>query len=130
MQPFQANRHYLQTRVSETLGLLYADHFPYRNLPQRAVSGDHRFTIIWQQKELVLARWPAGSGLIGFLPQEARDAGKIAAYDYTGVGKTGLILLQLNIARSGRRLVLTCPVWQDPGQRARCRGCVTTYCGE
>jgi glycine cleavage system T protein len=30
MQPFQSNRTYLQMRVSETLGLLYADHFPYR----------------------------------------------------------------------------------------------------
>ena len=30
MQPFQGNRTYLQKRVSETLGLLYADHFPYR----------------------------------------------------------------------------------------------------
>jgi glycine cleavage system aminomethyltransferase T/glycine/D-amino acid oxidase-like deaminating enzyme len=29
-QPFQKNRRYLQERVSETLGLLYADHFPYR----------------------------------------------------------------------------------------------------
>ncbi len=29
-QPFQKNRHYLRERVSETLGLLYADHFPYR----------------------------------------------------------------------------------------------------
>ncbi len=29
-QPFQANRTYLRARVSETLGLLYADHFPYR----------------------------------------------------------------------------------------------------
>ncbi|SMF24354.1 4-methylaminobutanoate oxidase (formaldehyde-forming) [Tistlia consotensis] len=29
-QPFQANRAYLKERVSETLGLLYADHFPYR----------------------------------------------------------------------------------------------------
>ncbi|MDP3959610.1 MAG: FAD-dependent oxidoreductase [Pseudorhodobacter sp.] len=29
-QPFQRNRHYLKERVSETLGLLYADHFPYR----------------------------------------------------------------------------------------------------
>ena len=29
-QPFQRNRRYLQERVSETLGLLYADHFPYR----------------------------------------------------------------------------------------------------
>ena len=30
MQPFQGNRKYLKDRVSETLGLLYADHFPYR----------------------------------------------------------------------------------------------------
>ncbi|MGF1444829.1 MAG: FAD-dependent oxidoreductase, partial [Pikeienuella sp.] len=29
-QPFQVNRRYLRARVSETLGLLYADHFPYR----------------------------------------------------------------------------------------------------
>ena len=29
-QPFQKNKLYLQTRVKETLGLLYADHFPYR----------------------------------------------------------------------------------------------------
>ncbi len=28
--PFQGNRAYLRERVSETLGLLYADHFPYR----------------------------------------------------------------------------------------------------
>jgi len=30
LQPFQSNRRYLASRVSETLGLLYADHFPYR----------------------------------------------------------------------------------------------------
>lgn len=30
MQPFQGNRRYLVDRASETLGLLYADHFPYR----------------------------------------------------------------------------------------------------
>lgn len=29
-QPFQRNRTYLRNRVTETLGLLYADHFPYR----------------------------------------------------------------------------------------------------
>ncbi len=27
-QPFQKNRRYLKERVTETLGLLYADHFP------------------------------------------------------------------------------------------------------
>ena len=30
--PFQRNRRYLKERVSETLGLLYADHFPYRQM--------------------------------------------------------------------------------------------------
>ena len=30
VQPFQRNRTYLKDRVSESLGLLYADHFPYR----------------------------------------------------------------------------------------------------
>lgn len=31
-QPFQKNRRYLRERVTETLGLLYADHFPYRQV--------------------------------------------------------------------------------------------------
>ena len=31
-QPFQRNRAYLQERVSETLGLLYADHYPFRQV--------------------------------------------------------------------------------------------------
>ena len=30
MQPFQGNKTYLAKRSTETLGLLYADHFPYR----------------------------------------------------------------------------------------------------
>ncbi|MBL4629277.1 MAG: FAD-dependent oxidoreductase, partial [Roseicyclus sp.] len=30
MMPFQNNRRYLKERVSETLGLLYGDHYPYR----------------------------------------------------------------------------------------------------
>jgi len=32
MQPFQKSRTYLRNRVTETLGLLYADHFPYRQM--------------------------------------------------------------------------------------------------
>ena len=31
-QPFQANKRYLHDRVSESLGLLFADHFPYRQV--------------------------------------------------------------------------------------------------
>lgn len=32
MQPFQSNKTYLFERSKETLGLLYADHFPYRQM--------------------------------------------------------------------------------------------------
>ena len=32
MQPFQGNKSYLYERSKETLGLLYADHFPYRQM--------------------------------------------------------------------------------------------------
>ena len=32
MQPFQGNKTYLYERSKETLGLLYADHFPYRQM--------------------------------------------------------------------------------------------------
>ncbi|WP_323037416.1 FAD-dependent oxidoreductase [Pararhodobacter sp.] len=31
-QPFQRNKRYLKERVTETLGLLYADHFPFRQV--------------------------------------------------------------------------------------------------
>ncbi len=41
MQPFQNNQRYLVDRASETLGLLYADHFPYR---QKATSRGVRRT--------------------------------------------------------------------------------------
>ncbi|MEQ8306358.1 MAG: FAD-dependent oxidoreductase [Hoeflea sp.] len=47
-QPFQKNRHYLQNRVSETLGLLYADHFPYR---QKATARGVRRSPIHEQLE-------------------------------------------------------------------------------
>ncbi|MEQ8482437.1 MAG: FAD-dependent oxidoreductase [Hoeflea sp.] len=45
-QPFQKNRTYLKHRVSETLGLLYADHFPYR---QKATARGVRRSPIHEQ---------------------------------------------------------------------------------
>ena len=77
-QPFQKNRRYLSERVSETLGLLYADHFPYRQVEsargvrrsplhvhlaaQGAVFGE---TAGWER-----ANWYA-------------DPGQAAVYDYS-----------------------------------------------
>ena len=46
MQPFQGNKHYLFERSKETLGLLYADHFPYR---QKATARGVRRTPFHQQ---------------------------------------------------------------------------------
>ncbi|WP_420407125.1 GcvT family protein [Hoeflea sp.] len=45
-QPFQRNRTYLRHRVSETLGLLYSDHFPYR---QKATARGVRRSPIHEQ---------------------------------------------------------------------------------
>ncbi len=45
-QPFQRNRRYLKERVTETLGLLYADHYPYR---QKATARGVRRTPFHQQ---------------------------------------------------------------------------------
>ncbi|MBI1416982.1 MAG: FAD-dependent oxidoreductase [Limimaricola sp.] len=47
-QPFQGNRRYLKERVTETLGLLYADHFPYR---QKATARGVRRTPFHAQLE-------------------------------------------------------------------------------
>ncbi|SPH23687.1 4-methylaminobutanoate oxidase (formaldehyde-forming) [Defluviimonas aquaemixtae] len=47
-QPFQGNRHYLFERSKETLGLLYADHFPYR---QKATARGVRRTPFHAQLE-------------------------------------------------------------------------------
>ena len=44
MFPFQGNKTYLVTRVSETLGLLYGDHFPYRHETARVVFAIRRCT--------------------------------------------------------------------------------------
>ena len=83
MQPFQANRSYLQSRVSETLGLLYADHFPYR---QFASARGVRRSPIHGQLEAEGACFGETSGwerANWFLPKTAKDAGKKAEYDYS-----------------------------------------------
>ena len=80
---FQSNRHYLSERVSETLGLLYADHFPYR---QFATSRGIRKTPLHNR----LAEHGACFGeLYGweranwFLPKEEAAQGKIPEYEYS-----------------------------------------------
>ncbi len=83
MQPFQNNKTYLFERAKESLGLLYADHFPYRQfatargvrhspLHERLAERGACFgeTAGWER-----ANW--------FLPPEAKAAGEAAEYRYS-----------------------------------------------
>ncbi|MCH1475737.1 MAG: FAD-dependent oxidoreductase [Alphaproteobacteria bacterium] len=83
MQPFQANRSYLKSRVSETLGLLYADHFPYR---QVETARNVRQSPIHDRLKGEGACFGEVSGwerANWFLPKAERDAGKLAEYEYS-----------------------------------------------
>ena len=83
MQPFQANRSYLKSRVSETLGLLYADHFPYR---QVETARNVRQSPIHDRLKGEGACFGEVSGwerANWFLPKAERDAGKPAEYEYS-----------------------------------------------
>ena len=69
-QPFQRNRRYLKERVTETLGLLYADHFPYRQVEtargvRRTPLHDHlkaRGAVFGEVAGWERANWFAGPG--------------------------------------------------------------------
>jgi 4-methylaminobutanoate oxidase (formaldehyde-forming) len=83
MQSFQVNRKYLHDRVSETLGLLYADHFPYR---QFETGRNIRRSPIHHCLEQAGACFGEVNGwerANWFLPQSERAAGKRAAYEYS-----------------------------------------------
>ena len=83
MQPFQANRSYLKSRVSETLGLLYADHFPYRQFASaRGVrrSPIHNYLEAEGACFGEVAGWERANW---FLPKVEQELGKKAQYEYS-----------------------------------------------
>lgn len=78
MQPFQGNKTYLAERASETLGLLYADHFPFR---QKTTSRGVRRTPFHQQ---LLSQGAVMGELAGW--ERANwfaTAGQTPAYEYS-----------------------------------------------
>ena len=82
-QPFQNNSRYLSERVSETLGLLYADHFPYR---QYETSRGVRRSPVHDRLEAKGACFGEASGwerANWFLPPDAKAAGEVAEYQYS-----------------------------------------------
>ncbi|MEE9587010.1 MAG: FAD-dependent oxidoreductase, partial [Hyphomicrobiaceae bacterium] len=83
MQGFQNNQSYLVARVTETLGLLYADHWPYRQFESaRGV----RQSPLHQDLERLGACFGEAAGwerANWFLPAEERAKGKLAQYEYS-----------------------------------------------
>ena len=78
MQPFQGNRTYLFERSKETLGLLYADHFPYR---QKATARGIRRSPLHEALKAEGAVFGEVSGW-----ERANwfaDRGQVAAYEYS-----------------------------------------------
>ena len=78
MQPFQGNKNYLFERSKETLGLLYADHFPF--LQKKTARGIRRTPFHQQLLDQgavmgELAGWERANWFA--------DAGQEAAYEYT-----------------------------------------------
>ena len=83
IQPFQNNRNYLKERVSETLGLLYADHFPYR---QVETARNVRLSPIHEKLKNLGACFGEASGwerANWFLPNEEFVKGIVPKYEYS-----------------------------------------------
>jgi len=83
IQGFQNNQRYLTARVTETLGLLYADHFPYRQFA--SARGIRRSPLHHEMAALgacfgEVAGWERPNW---FLPPSERAAGKTPKYDYS-----------------------------------------------
>ena len=83
MMPFQVNRSYLRERVSETLGLLYADHFPYRQVEtSRSVKRSpihHRLA----EKGACFGEVAGWERANWFLPESAAAKGLKPEYEYS-----------------------------------------------
>jgi 4-methylaminobutanoate oxidase (formaldehyde-forming) len=83
MFPFQGNKTYLVNRVSETLGLLYADHFPYRHY---ASARGVRHSPLHERLEAHGACFGEAAGWerpFWFLPAEASTRGEKPEYRYS-----------------------------------------------
>ncbi len=83
MHGFQANKSYLAERVTETLGLLYDHHWPYR---QFATSRGIRKSPLHERLESLGACFGEAAGwerANWFLPDAARQRGEKAEYEYS-----------------------------------------------
>lgn len=83
MYPFQGTKAYLSARVSETLGLLYADHFPYRQYETARDVRHTPFHDILRERGACFGELAGWERANWFLPEAARRAGERAEYRYS-----------------------------------------------
>lgn len=116
-QPFQRNRRYLRERVSETLGLLYADHYPYRQMATARGIRRSPCTGICRRAARSLARWRDGSARTGS-PRPASRPNTATA----GAGRAGFRTSAPSIWRCARASACsTCRALARSGSRAATR---------
>src|SRR5262249_19590667 len=83
MFPFHVNKSYLVSRVTETLGLLYADHFPHRHY---ASARGIRHLALHERHAANGACFGESAGWerpFWYLPKAKRERGEVAEYRYS-----------------------------------------------
>lgn len=83
MEPFQGNRTYLKNRVTETLGLLYADHFPYRQYETARNVRQTPFHEKMAERGACFGETAGWERPHWFVPAEALATGTRPAYEYS-----------------------------------------------
>ena len=83
MYPFQGTKSYISARVSETLGLLYADHFPYRQYETARHVRHTPFHDILRDNGACFGELAGWERANWFLPKAARAAGEKPEYLYS-----------------------------------------------
>ncbi|MCR9135362.1 MAG: FAD-dependent oxidoreductase [Alphaproteobacteria bacterium] len=83
MEPFQGNRTYLKNRVTETLGLLYADHFPYRQYETARNIRQTPFHEKMAERGACFGETAGWERPNWFVPAEALARGTKPIYDYS-----------------------------------------------
>ena len=104
--PFQTNRSYLQERVTESLGLLYATHWPFRQYESaRGVRKSPLHDRLARGTAPASARLSAGSAPTGMRRRACRPRTSTAM-----AGRTGSSRSAANIARCATRVGTVRPV--------------------
>jgi hypothetical protein len=115
-QPFQRNRRYLKERVTETLGLLYADHWPYRQV--ETARGVRRSPV---HEHLNRPARSSARSRGGSVPTGSPTPVRRANTAMAGTGRTGSRTPAPSIwPCAGRGPVRHDLLRQDPGGGARC----------